>query len=267
MRRALAFSLLFGLSISVYGGPSYIAGEKLYFRAHWNNLTCGYAMLEIVERKPVEGVDHLRFRMRARTSKMMDAIFKVRDSIETTWNEKTRQPLKTSKDLHEGYSIRYYTNTFRFRENVVDFWQKAYLGNSTVFGMKRPDARWNEFSSQYKQLKPETQDLLTSLYYMRTHPEPPRVGKTFSLNVFDDRQFQVIKMTILKKETIKTAVGSFKSFKVSTDFKTKGHFKSTGNIYAWVSDDEHRYPLKVTAQIPLFGTVEAELVKISKPGS
>ena len=196
---------------------------------------------------------------------MMDSIFKVRDQIETIWNINSRQPLKTVKDLHEGYSIRYYKNHFDFINHSVNFWQRAYLGNSKVFGMKKRNTKWYEFSSKYNRLLPETQDLLTALYYMRSHPAPPVIGAQFSLKIYDDRAFQLINIKIIGKEKIKTNIGVFQSYKVATDFKTKGHFKSTGQIFAWVSDDQFRYPLKVEASIPLFGKVEAELVRIIKP--
>ena len=257
--------LMLTLSLGAGSDNSFIPGEKLYYRAHWNNVTGGYAMVEVLSRKNTQGHEVYHFKMKARTSKLIDLMYKVRNTIDTHWNASERQPLRVSKTLTEGYTRRFYKMNFDYSKNEITHWLKIYKDDGDIFGTKRKDARWYEQRGAFKEVVPETQDYLSALYYMRSDPRKPEPGGSFNLNIYDNLKFRKVNFKVLKKEELKTHVGNFSSVKISTDFKTEGHLRSKGRILAWVSDDKYRYPLKATALIPVFGKVQVDLVTIVKP--
>ena len=235
--------------------------ETLYFRAHWNNLTGGFAKLKILKQTKIEGRNVYVLSLQAKTTKLMDRLFKVRDHIKSYWSIKDRSPVKVIKDLKEGYNHRLYEMKFCFKKKEASFTQRAYYGNSSIIGVKKIGAEWRNQQGFIRPISLDSQDMLSALYFLRTSKEKVRIGKNFYLNIVDDRKRLRINFKITKRETIKTALGTFKALRIVTDFKTKGILKSRGKIIAWVSDDANRLPLRVTAAIPVLGRVNVELVK------
>jgi hypothetical protein len=62
------------------------------------------------------------------------------------------------------------------------------------------------------------------------------------------------------RQQIKVDAGKFNCVIIEPLVKEGGLFKSEGRIYIWLTDDERRIPVMVTAKI-LIGSVDSELVE------
>ncbi len=257
----LKYLFLFSTSLSAL---PFSVGEKLYFRAHWKNIAGGYAMVHIVKKKLIGSRHTFHIRMRARSANYFDNLFKIRYDVSSFWQFNHRQPVMTTKKVTQGFNKRNYSMTFNWSERSVVYKSNRVIGNGSMLGTRRKVPLHRSNTRKIFKLPPQTQDLLTALYFMRSHEAAGRAGQSFDLFIFDDRVLKKTNITIVGKETIKTPLGVFDAWHVTSDFKTKGLLKSKGKVHAWVSRDKNRYPLMVKVYIPVLDHVQVDLVKIEK---
>ena len=89
-----------------------------------------------------------------------------------------------------------------------------------------------------------------------------RNGTIFYLQNFFDGKVNKLGVKIHKRETVSVTAGTFKTIKIEPLVVDGGLFKSEGNIFIWLTDDENKVPVKVSTKI-LIGDVYAELIKYS----
>ena len=107
------------------------------------------------------------------------------------------------------------------------------------------------------QIGENTQDPLSSFYYIRTLPY--EVGKSVYVDIFDNNKIWNVEVQVLRKEKIKTKLGEFNTVVIKPLMKSEGIFNRKGDIYIWLTDDLKRIPVKVQTKVPV-GSITATLV-------
>lgn len=265
-KNILIHSLTIGLALFLTSGmvaqekPPFRVGEKLIYQVHYKKIIGGYASIEIKEQKKYEGRDALVIESRAKSVSEVDLFFKLRDQIVSLWDWKNKVPLKTYKNLNEGFYYRRYFAKFYQDKGYAAYEQKEYKGNTNT-GKRNRDAKWKSSKGGHK-INSEVQDIVTAVYMMRSDTRQPKVGQNFSIPIYDDGKLTRLKMQIVKAEKVKTPAGTFDAIKVKPKFTTTGFFKHKGSLYVWVSNDKNRYPLKVEATLPIVGSLVVELIEV-----
>ena len=68
---------------------------------------------------------------------------------------------------------------------------------------------------------------------------------------------------VLRRETIYTDAGKFKTFVVKPQFDIDGKFKPTGENYLWLTADERKFIVRLESKIKI-GSIVGEVQKLKK---
>ncbi|MCG2676970.1 DUF3108 domain-containing protein [bacterium] len=88
-----------------------------------------------------------------------------------------------------------------------------------------------------------TQDILSSLYYIRTLEF--KEEKTLNLNVNERRSNYQVQLKVLEKEKVKTPAGSFLAWKVEPTIIYKGKVQERGEGFVCFTADKRKIPVKM----------------------
>ncbi len=212
-------------------------GERLAFNLKWGLVTAGYATMEIKEVIKINNREAYHIIVRSRSTSFMDHFYKVRDRIESYIDKESLCSLKFEKNLSEGRyqsqkSITYdqYKHTALYKDRVIEI--PCYV-----------------------------QDVLSCLYYLRTHKL--EVGKDFSFPVNSGEKNYDMIVKVLKKEEIEVPAGIYKTILVEPLLKYEGIFMQEGRLFVWLTDDARKIPVLMRSKIKV-GSIHAELITDEK---
>lgn len=107
---------------------------------------------------------------------------------------------------------------------------------------------------------PGTLDMVAAFFATRSF-EPLAPGRRFTLPVFDQKKFYELEVEVIRRETLPTLLGEqTPAVVIQPKLKTEGIFKRTGDMFIWLSDDQHRLPLRMESHVRI-GKVVAELIE------
>ena len=216
-------------------------GEKLTYTISWSNVfSAGTAVMEVKKEKAEDGKDVLHFISTARTIGMVDKAYTVRDTVNSIVDYRTLESISYDLSSVHGKKKKQRKSIFDHDEGTVT--------NSGDGGGVTLDIPEN------------TQDALSSLYYLRTKQEFVE-GKTISVNIHDSGKNWSVDLYVLGRERIKTPVGEFKTVKVKTYPKYEGVFMHKGEIFMWLTDDSRRIPVLMKSTITI-GSIVSTLTEM-----
>ena len=266
----LSFFLGFCFVYTVNAEP-FRVGEKLHYRIKWGFVTAGYSSMSVLRRMSFRGVDCLVFQTRARSSGLIKILFPVNDKITSYWDPLKRRTLFSEKKIHEGNYIRTSRVIFNHRNHTATWHSDEFSGNTGVLGRIRKNARRRKRSGVVHNIPDLIQDMLSAVYFNRSHPEKGKAGSSFFLDIFDDNRLTGLKMEIIRREKIRIRVNNisrhFNALVVRPFFSTTGIFKSKGKILLWISDDNRRWPLIIKAKVPVAGSITVRIYKATGVGN
>lgn len=122
---------------------------------------------------------------------------------------------------------------------------------ATLFDQARRRAtyevRTDTVVSKTLQLPGPTQDLLSSLYAMRSLPLGP--GMKAPMVVANDGDLYTLQVTVVGREAVTTPLGRVDAWKVVPSMDSKD---GAGQAIAlWISNDPRRLPLRLDAELPV----------------
>jgi hypothetical protein len=115
-------------------------------------------------------------------------------------------------------------------------------------------------------LKETTFDALSGLYYIRHFPL--KVGTPVFLNIFNNKLVYKVEVQVLRKETLKTSLGTVNTVVVraNMDCVGDGIIYYPGDITMWLTDDERKIPVMIEKQLkPLIEGNLPDFVKNNMP--
>ncbi len=212
-------------------------GEKLVFRVIYLAAPAGIATLEVGGMSEVDGTEVYRFLATASSSTLFSLFYRVKDRIESFVDVRNLEPVRFEKHLREGRS---------YRNSEV-----------TIFDRTRNVARTGD---REMEILPGIQDSLSSFYYLRT--QVLDVGQTVSVNVNADEKNYCVEVKVLREETVRKWGRNVRTVVVQPilrDVRLGGILKEKGNVLIWLTDDEKRIPVFITARVA-FGHLSFVLV-------
>ena len=109
---------------------------------------------------------------------------------------------------------------------------------------------WKEQTMQYRDIKKKIsscpQDAISALYYIRA--QRLEIGKQFNFDIEVSKRKSCMEAKVIKRQNIKTADGQINTWVVRAVLKTGKNLDPGGTITFWLSDDESRRPIFITAK-------------------
>jgi uncharacterized protein DUF3108 len=228
-------------------------GEKEVYQASWNGMI-SVATAEIsTVATVVDGKKVYQVRVDAKTSKLLDMIWRMRDTISSTFDAKALQPSRF---------------TFSQRENSKVIDTEARLDHSTKrWAVNRQQvgkpAKIYEFDSQ------NILDPITAVYLARSVDF--KVGDRLYFKIFGGRYRYLLELFVEKKEPVALdsgkTVDAFRIIPRIQNITKNGYASRLNEATIWISADERRLPIKMSSKI-VFGSVYLQLVQnTGKPES
>ena len=251
MKKLLIISLL----LTLISSPSAIAeeskakppsplpfhGESMQFAVGWEFVNAGTATMHFSN----QGKDGYRIDTDARTNSFFDMFKKVRDTITSEGVFIKGKPQSTVFLLDQNerkYHAKKRTD-FLWKENKVNYTQ-----NGKTDSYKVPAGHLNVMDA-----------------FFLTRTLPVKKGEVLKVPVFDSRKKYEIEVRLLRKETVSTPWGKLvECLVIEPKLKSEGIFTSVGTMQVWLTNDEHRIPLKMTAKIKI-GRIIARLTGYQPP--
>jgi hypothetical protein len=217
-------------------------GEKLTYDISWSKiLQAGTAVMEVKEGRTQEGRRTYQFVATTRSGGVVEAFYKVRDTVISEVDAEDLYSLSFS--LNESHGKRK-----RKKELVFDHENKKV---KFVLNAEKP---------QTYPVPDRVLDALSSLYYLRTRQDFS-TDKPIIQDIHDSGKNWSVEIQTLGREKISTPAGEFNTIKVKTYPKFEGVFMHKGEIYIWLTDDARKVPVLMKSIISI-GSIVATLSEI-----
>jgi len=220
-------------------------GEKQIYRASWNGLV-SVATAEISTVPTIiDGKKVYRVQVEAKSSGMLDFIWKMRDTITSTFDAKALSPARFTFSQRENSKV---IDT----EARLDHTGKRWAVNRQEKGKQ---AKIYEFESQ------NTVDPITAVYLARSVDF--KVGDRLYFKIFGGRYQYLLELTVEKKEPVEITWGKVEAYRIVPRIQNltkRGYAERFNEATIWMSADERRLPVKLSSKI-VFGSVYLELVQ------
>jgi len=235
------FLLGFTLSISVNAQNTAIAaGEQLVYTASYNmsGILTDIAQVSMeTSTVKTSKATLLRLKCKALTYGKWDNFFKIRDLYETYVNPKTLTPYLHKRDINEGSYFKNMKYTFSHKTKTV----KSVLTKKNNYVQKKT------FN-----FTPGTKDIVTTLYKLRLYNyETMSVGGKKSFTILFDRKEIKAQVVYLGKETISTAIGEKKCYKLAISANTTNVLQGSNNNLIWLTADANKILVYGKFKIPV----------------
>lgn len=221
---------------------SFKKGEYLEYDASYGYFDAAKATLEIQPlSKTINGRKVAHVVGRGKSLGTFNWFFEVEDRYETYIDESSIIPWKFVRHVREGgYSL----------DRGIEF--DHYRNKAEVSQTKKDTTR--------HVVKTNSQDLLSAFYYARTLKlQNAKIGQTFTINTFFDREMFPMKIKFLGKEVIETDLGEFNCLKFRPIVEEGRVFKEEEDMTLWVSDDANKVPIRLETEL-MIGSIQLDLV-------
>lgn len=223
-------------------------GERLIYDIDWGLFHVATSELEIAPPKKVGGEPATHLIMVTRTNRFADAIFKIRDELHSY----------VSPDFKRSY---YYTQRVS-GSNEKDA--------RVVFDWKAGVAQRTDWGKPWIENLPLTGDVLDPLgITFAFRIRQIGVGETLFISSTDGKTLLPVEIRILKREKVKTALGTFDCYLVVPETgQLKGVFEKSpeASIHIWFEVHPPYVLTKLKSKVAV-GSFEAKLREISGPGA
>jgi hypothetical protein len=253
-RKSIVFAMIFAFCMSMLlpvsvqaAAPPFRPGEKLTFELRWAFIKAGSVVLEVQPPTMYESQPAQHFTVQARTTKFLDKIYKVRDSIDSFCDLNTTRSLHYHKKEQEGPHSG---------EIFIDFdWKEGTARHRTLEKTRDPVP-----------IQPQTFDPLAVFYHFRTLDLAN--GQDLLASVTDGKKNVIGQARVIERQTIKVKAGTFDTFLVEPELKDVGGvFKKSpdARLQIWVTADEYKIPIMIRSKVAV-GHFTAELVSAEGVG-
>lgn len=220
--------------------PTYAFGnhEKLVYDLTWTGIKAGTAIQEITSTGTETRIVSI-----ARSADWITVFFPVEDRIETLLTGNTPSRI----GLPKHYSLKIREGSHR-RDKEVNFDHEKNLAfyKDNLNGDKREIP-----------IPAATMDTLSSFYFVRTLKL--EVGKPIYLTILDNMKVWKVEVQVLRKEKIKTKLGSFDTIVIKPLIQSEGIMDRKGDMFIWLTDDSRLLPVKMKTKVKV-GSITATLV-------
>ncbi|MGO9614474.1 MAG: DUF3108 domain-containing protein [Dissulfurispiraceae bacterium] len=216
--------------------PAETFRERLSYDIYWMGIYVGRAVIEAINEN-----GEVSLASQVHSSPFVSAFYRVEDYAKST----------ISNGSPSHFSIKQIEGKYRSdKETFFD------MNNQKIIFFDY----LKELRKEYDVTEKEIWDVISGFYYLRS--QPLEVGRRIDINIFDSNKFYTAEVDVLRKETIK--LYNFETVNaviIKPMLKSEGLFQNKGEILIWLTDDEHKIPVKIETQVPI-GKVVAELTSL-----
>jgi hypothetical protein len=259
-RIALFFAALLSVTFAAPVGASEQEGlsalppplilERLIYEVRWDppwyffflpTMEAGEIEIFLEEKAEKNALDEVKIVFKAHSSGTLARIsgIEVEDTFVFFAEPETLCSQKTSKKIREGK-----------RKRQIDV---VYLRDKRQLHIRELDESITPAEVKKDQIKNDipscVHDPLSAIYLLRRSALHLKQVQTFIIG-YDDR-ISKIESRVEKEETIKTPVGKFPAWQISTTPLIGGLFKGGGRLRLWFSADERKIPIQFEANVKL----------------
>ncbi|MDF7801109.1 DUF3108 domain-containing protein [Pontiellaceae bacterium B1224] len=224
--------------------PAFEPGEKLNYSLGWQFIVAGYATLEVLPDEEIDGQKLRSFLMTARTRKVVDTIFRVRDTLASLATYDVSRSMGYTKIQREGKTKR---------DVTVDFdWDHL-------------EAHYFEALKQKSDVNPiqeNTLDPLSAFYFVRN--QKLEVGTVIEGPMTDGKKCKTARIEVKERKTIKVNGKKYDCLRLMPDLSDVGGvFKKSkdAKIELWCTADYRHIPVLLKSKVAV-GSFKAELEPI-----
>ena len=235
---------LFSATANLFAVPpqKLYVGERLVYSVRYLGIEVGRGVAEVKEIAEIRGRKAYHVEVQVRSARILDWIYKVRDTHHSYIDVEKLHSLRYEKILHEG----------RYRaDEVMDYDQEHH--RATYFSRKNK-------SRKEMEIPPNVQDQLSCGFWFRLQDAQPNSRIDIPVNA-DEKNWDLA-IKALKKTKVKLRkFGVLDALEVEPEIQFQGLFVKRGKIRGWMGLDERRIPLKMRVKIPVLGSINAQLVE------
>lgn len=221
------------------------AGEKATYRASWNGIFAVATADIYTSSKMVDGKKVYHVRVEARSSKALDVFWKMRDTIQSTFDAKSLAPVQYTFNQRENSRV---IDTVASYDRAAERWSV----NRQQVGKKKKAYQFNSHN---------TLDPITAVYLARSSEF--KVGDRLYFKVFGGRYQYLLELFVERKEPVALEKGNVvQAYRIVPrvqNITKRGYAQRFSEAAIWISADERRVPVKMSSKI-IFGSVEMELI-------
>ncbi len=221
---------------------SYTSGEWFEFRMHYENfINAGKAEISL---KEVTYNNQKAYHAKGYgyTTGLTKLFFKVEDDYQSVFDIKSNKPYKYVRKINEGGYTKDQVGFFDHAKNTVLV--KDFKNNT----------------EEVYQTTTNTQDILSSFYYLRNHPNVDKLktNEIIDIDMFFDGEIFKFQLKFLGKEDVKTKFGMVPALKFRPFVQAGRVFKEQESLTVWVSADKNKLPIKMKADLAV-GALHADI--------
>lgn len=203
--------------------------EKLTYEVHWSGIKAGTAVQEVIPRG-----DDLHIVYTVRSSGLVDTFFRIDDRSESVLprgpgDEPVGMPRLFKETINEG---------------------KTHTNKEARFDADRLKVDTKDFLKHTEKsdpVGPRTYDTLSCIYFIRGSQLSP--GTTVHLDIFDLKRVWNAEVRVVRREEVRTPLGTFKTIVVRPVLTAEGMKPRTDYMTVWLTDDSRRIPVKINVKL------------------
>lgn len=224
--------------VSLLSPRPFVAGERLTYALTYLNIRAGTAVMEVTDAPPVEGRPALKLLTTAKSSSVVSKFYPVDNRVESIVDAGRLAPYRMIFKRREGKKKNDFDVTFRHQEGVATSIKDGVAESVSI--------------------PPETHDLISCLYYVRSLPSIVP-GSTVIMNLHHDKKNYRLEVRVEGLDQVKAPWGDVEALRVLVIMPFQGIFLNEGNIRVWLTNDAQRVPIMMKARV-IIGSVTAKLI-------
>ncbi len=225
----------------------YEPGEVTELELSYLGMTAGTLVFETLPFVEVNGKKAYHFSIKMKSSDGFSMFYRINNDAETFLDFDSLRPFSHEVHIKESKQVKETRSFFDWDTLQGKYWEKKV----TRKGERKKHKQWD--------LVPYSQNLISGLFYIRTFTLTE--GKTITFNVADAGKQNLIKGTVVGKETISIPAGEFKTSVMKIQYEVDGTFKQIGDVFLYFTDDDNKRLVKVRAKIKI-GSIVGEAIRV-----
>lgn len=224
---------------------SFPVGEELVYRVYWGFIPVGKARI-VTRWVEEDGRQLLAIRYRARSNRVLAALYPVDDIVESVVDPATFLPVRFIKNLREGRHRNDEVTTYDF-DKLMAHWESRTKNKSRDYPVED-----------------DTRDLVTFTYFVRGQGFQTGTNRLF--RVSDDDKLYDLTLRAYEEEALDLpGFGKVKCMKLEPVAESQGVFVHKGKMLIWIVQGERCIVTRVVATLPV-ANVRAVLSEVHGPG-
>ena len=232
--------------------PAFLLGEKVKYRFSYGKsnkkgiITAGYGQFEVKKIINLRGSDCYYIKGSGSSTKLFSIFYEVNDVFESYLDTSKLVPLKFYRNIHE--------DKYKAKQLASFIRESNYVETTNLINQEKKHLKTSKY----------TQDILSALFASRNIVnENINLNDTVFIEIFNLEKHKITPSYFvpIKKETIKTKIGTLKTIKCKIKTEKSRIFSAKNSTYIWVTDDQRHLPVKLETPIRV-GSIYIEILSV-----